>query len=663
MSKEKLPRAKDGSDIVSVVVGTAGHIDHGKSTLVKTLTGIDPDRLKEEKELQGTTDIGFARFDLPDGRTVGVIDVPGHERFVKNMVAGATGVDVVVLVVAANDGIMPQTREHLDILTLLGIEHGLVAVTKIDLVDAEILEIVLLELQDLLKGTFLEKAAVCPFSNVTKKGFPEFKAALAAAVAAVRPRDATGAFRMPIQRVFSSKGHGTVVTGIPVSGKVSVGDAIEILPPGLKGKVRAIQAYQRDVDRARAGHSAALNVTDVDYKDVIRGMNVCAPGVFSAEQFLEARITALARRRKPIKDRTTLRVHLGTAEVLGELVLLETKELLAGASALCQLRLTEPVVTAPGDRFIARLHSPLETIGGGVILGASKHRLKAGKAFVLERLHEKEVALDDPDEGLLAAIDESQKPLRAEALAKVVKRPKPELEATLAKLAGAGRVVDVSLGKGAPSYVTASRFEDARAKIQFVLRAEHARRKLRLLVPRSELKSRANLDDAVLEAAARKLEAEGRLFVLHATSRGAREGLRLAEHEVKLAGDDATFAAELLALYAERAFATPGRLEAYDLVGGLSAKDEPRADEVFAHLLERGDLVQVADDIFFHRDRHEEAKKRVVAALERTGFLASSAFKDELGTSRKYAIPLLEHFDEIGLTVREGDGRVLRKPS
>lgn len=663
LAKEtRAPRAKDGSDIVSVVVGTAGHIDHGKSTLVKTLTGIDPDRLKEEKELQGTTDIGFARFDLPDGRTVGMIDVPGHERFVKNMVAGATGIDVVCLVVAANDGIMPQTREHLDILTLLGIEHGIVAVSKVDLVDAEILEIVQLELQDLVRGTFLEKAPVCPFSNTTKKGVPELKAALAKAVAAVRPRDATGAFRMPIQRVFSSKGHGTVLTGIPVSGHIAVGDPVEVLPPGLEGKVRGIQAYQREVDRARAGHSTALNVADVDYKDVARGMTVCAPGVFAPEQFLEARITALPRRRKPLKDRTTLRVHLGTLEVLGELVLLEAKELSPGASGLCQLRLTEPVVCAPGDRFIARLHSPLETIGGGVIVGASKHRLKAGKKFVIEALTEKEAALEDPDEGLLVALDGSPKPLRAEPLSKLVQRPKAELDQKLAALAKQARVVDVSGGKGTPAYVTASRFEDGRAKVQFVLRGEHARRKLRLHVPRSELRSQAGLDDMVLEAALRKLESEGRV-VLVAGGRGTGGGVRLAEHKVVLEGEDAAFAAELTKLFLERGMLTPGRLEAYDLLGGLAARNEKRADEVFLHLLERGDMVQVQEDIFFQRERYEEAKARVVSALEKGGNVSSSALKDVLGTSRKYAIPFLEHLDEIGLTVREGEGRVLRRTS
>src|SRR5581483_9242561 len=454
MAKPAPPRARDGSDIVSVVVGTAGHIDHGKSTLVKTLTGIDPDRLKEEKELQGTTDIGFARFDLPDGRTVGVIDVPGHERFVKNMVAGATGVDVVVLVVAADDGIMPQTREHLDILTLLGIEHGLVAVTKIDMVDQDLLEVVLLELQELLKGTFLEKAPVCPLSSMTKKGFPEFQAALAKVVTAVRPRDASGAFRMPIQRVFSSKGHGTIITGIPVSGSVSVGDVVEILPLGAKSKVRGIQAYQRDVDRSRAGHSSALNVPEVDYKLVQRGMAACAPGVFSAEHFLEARMRLLPRRRKPLKDRTTLRVHVGTTEVLGECVILEKKELLPGETGLVQLRLVEDVVIAPGDKFIARLHSPLETVGGGVILGASKHRLKSGKAFVIERLSEKEAALEDPDEGLLVALDEQPKPLRADALAKALQRPKQELDQALARLKDQGRILDVSGGKGQPAWVT-----------------------------------------------------------------------------------------------------------------------------------------------------------------------------------------------------------------
>lgn len=653
MAKEAPPRARDGSDIVSVVVGTAGHIDHGKSTLVKTLTGIDPDRLKEEQERGLTIDIGFARFDLPDGRTVGVVDVPGHERFVKNMVAGATGVDMVVLVVAADDGIMPQTREHLDILTLLGIEHGLVAVTKIDMVDQDLLEVVLLELQDLLRGTFLEKAPVCPLSSITKKGFPEFQAALGAAVAGIRPRDAAGAFRMPIQRVFSSKGHGTIITGIPVTGTVNVGDVVEILPLGARSKVRGIQAYQRDVDRSRAGHSSALNVADVDYKLVQRGMAACAPGVFTAERFLEVRLQLLPRRRKPLKDRTTLRVHLGTTEVLGECVLLEKRELLPGETGLCQLRLVEEVVIAPGDKFIARLHSPLETIGGGVVLGASKHRLKAGKAFVIERLTEKEAALEDPDEGLLVALDEQAKPLRTDALAKALQRPRAELDAAIGRLKAAGRILDVSGGKGQPAWITLLRWEQARAKVQSVLRDQHHRKRLRLNVARLELKQQCALDDALLEAALESLEEEKRIVIQ------PRAGVRLADHEVKLQGDDAKLSADLMGLFEERGFLTPTRAEALEDIRPKNAK---RAEEVFAYLVEHGDLVQVNPEIFFARVHYDEARRRLVESISRTGFIASGVFKDELGTSRKYAIPLLEHFDEVGLTVREGDGRVLRNP-
>ncbi len=653
MVKEAPPRARDGSDIVSVVVGTAGHIDHGKSTLVKTLTGIDPDRLKEEQERGLTIDIGFARFDLPDGRTVGVVDVPGHERFVKNMVAGATGVDVVVLVVAADDGIMPQTREHLDILTLLGIEHGLVAVTKIDMVDPDLLEVVLLELQELLRGTFLEKAPVCPLSSVTKKGFPEFKEALATVVTGVRPRDASGAFRMPIQRVFSSKGHGTIVTGIPVSGTINVGDVVEILPLGATSKVRGIQAYQRDVDRSRAGHSSALNVAEIDYKLIQRGMAACAPGVYTAEHFLEARLQLLPRRRKPLRDRTTLRVHLGTAEVLGECVLLEKKELLPGETGLCQLRLVEDVVIAPGDKFIARLHSPLETVGGGVILGASKHRLKAGKAFVIERLAEKEAALEDPDEGLLVLVDEQEKPVRAEVLAKSAQRPKAELDAALARLKESGRILDVSGGKGQPAWVTLLRWEQARAKVQAVLRDQHHRKKLRLNVARLELKQLAGLEDSLLDAVLRSLEEEKRVITT------GRTGVRLAEHEVRLQGDDAAFAQDVVGIYEERGFLTPTKDELFE---ELLPKNAKRAEEVWSYLVEHGDLVQVSADILFARSKYEEAQKRLIESISRTGFLLSSAFKDELGTSRKYAIPLLEHFDAVGLTVREGDGRVLRNP-
>ncbi|MBI5361993.1 MAG: selenocysteine-specific translation elongation factor, partial [Planctomycetes bacterium] len=408
--------------IQPIVIGTAGHIDHGKSTLVKTLTGIDPDRLKEEQERGMTIDLGFARFALPDGRKVGIVDVPGHERFVKNMVAGATGIDLVVLVVAADDGVMPQTREHVAILSILGVRRGLVALTKIDMVEPGLVELATEDVRSTLHGTFLEDAPILPLSSITGVGLDEFKRVLFRMASETPPRSDAGVFRMPIQRVFSAHGFGTIVTGIPVSGSVAVGDVIEVLPKGLKSKVRGIQAYGESTDKARAGHSCALNLADVDHKDVVRGNVAAAPGFFRPVQMVGARFTALATNAKPIENRTQIRLHTGTAECVGEVVLLDQEAIEPGAEGLVQLRLDEPVVCAPGDRFVLRLASPTVTLGGGVILEESKHRLKRFKSFVVDELSRAAQGLDSPRE-LLEVVLSRAKPglLAVEPLAVEIK--------------------------------------------------------------------------------------------------------------------------------------------------------------------------------------------------------------------------------------------------
>ena len=351
-------------EIQPIVIGTAGHIDHGKSTLVRALTGIDPDRLKEEKARGLTIDLGFAPLTLPDGRLVGIIDVPGHERFIKNMVAGASGIDLVVLVVAADDGVMPQTREHLSIMGLLGVKRGMIVLTKIDIVDEEMVELAEEDVRETVAGTFLEDAPLYRVSAISGEGFEPFKDALFAAAGKVEPRAADGVFRMPIQRVFTAKGFGTIVTGIPLSGSVKVGDTLEVLPGGMKGKVRGIQAYKQKWESARAGHSTAINLSDVSHKEVKRGCVASEPGFYRAARLIGARLTMLAHLDRPLQNRAAIRLHTGTIEAVGEVILLDAVELQPGETGLVQIRLEEPVVCAPGDAFILRLASPLMSLGG-----------------------------------------------------------------------------------------------------------------------------------------------------------------------------------------------------------------------------------------------------------------------------------------------------------
>ncbi|MCA8921998.1 MAG: selenocysteine-specific translation elongation factor, partial [Planctomycetes bacterium] len=400
-------------EIARVVLGTAGHIDHGKTALVRALTGVDADRLAEEQSRGMTIDLGFAPLEL-DGRAVGVVDVPGHERFVKNMVAGATGIDLVLLVVAADDGVMPQTREHLEILSLLGLERGVVAVTKVDRpgVDDDLLAALDAELDVLLAGTFLAPAPRVRVSALTGAGVPALRAVLAREVGRVEQRPVRGPFRMPVQRVFSVKGFGTVLTGIPLSGVVAPGDGLAVHTQRgavLRARVRGIQAYGRPVERARAGHSAALNFVDVDRKAVVRGDVVAHPDVFASGELWEVRLESLASCARAFDRRiNTVRVHLGTAEVMGEVALLEGSELAPGEAGFAQLRLRTAVVAAPGDRFVVRRHSPLETLGGGVILGRSAWRLKAGRPFVLERLARREATLGDLEAQALLALEDAR---------------------------------------------------------------------------------------------------------------------------------------------------------------------------------------------------------------------------------------------------------------
>lgn len=384
-------------NIHNITIGTAGHIDHGKSELIRRLTGVHPDRLKEERERGMTIDLGYALYETSEGLRVGVIDVPGHERFVKNMAAGAASTDLVVLVVAADDGVMPQTREHLMIMSYLGIKKGVVALSKIDLVDAEMIELATEDIRDLLRGTFLEGAPILPVSSLTNEGLDRLRDAIDKAVASVDPTANSGTFRMPIQRAFTRKGFGTVVTGVPVSGTARVGDPMEIFPLGAKGKIRHIQAYNEPCELARAGHRAALNISDVDYRLLRRGLVAAAPGSLRSTLFFEAEFQLARSARCPLANMTDVRVHTGAAEVLATIVLLDRNTIEPGETALVQLRLTEPVVVVPGDPFVLRLRSPALTIGGGTIVGLFPYKLKRFKEHILKRVAARRDSAGDLD--------------------------------------------------------------------------------------------------------------------------------------------------------------------------------------------------------------------------------------------------------------------------
>ncbi len=634
-------------EIQPIVIGTAGHIDHGKSTLVKALTGIDPDRLKEEQERGMTIDLGFARFSLPDGRRVGMVDVPGHERFIKNMVAGATGIDLVVLVVAADDGVMPQTREHLAIMQILGVTRGLIALTKIDMVEPALVELAREDVGAAVLGTFLEDAPILALSAHTGEGLETFRQELFRLAAETVPRSDAGVFRMPVQRVFSAKGFGTVVTGIPVSGSVAPGEVLEVLPGAKRGKVRGIQAYQEAATRARAGHSAAINLADLSLAEVARGHVLATPGFFRPTRMVAARLTALAGLAHALEDRLAIRLHTGTAEAVGELVLLDCDALEPGQTALVQLRLEEPLVCAPGDRYVLRLASPALTLGGGVLLEESKHRLKRYKKFVLEELGRAAQGLGSPRELLDVVLSRTSRLATPAELAVEIKRAVGETERLLAELASAGRVRVL----GTHGWIHVDRLALARARLAQELARWFAENPHRSVVDVRDLRRLTGFEADFLDALLELEQAEKTL---------ALESGGLVRALARVASADPATeeaARRVLAALDADPYQPPSPAE----LGKALELPEKRLRAVLELLIDRGLVQRVNPELVLLRTHFDGARAAVVENCQANGSLDIPSLRDRLKTSRKYLIPLLEHFDATGVTLRQGTNRVLRK--
>jgi selenocysteine-specific elongation factor len=639
----------------SVIVGTAGHIDHGKTALVRALTGVDADRLPEEKRRGITIDLGFAELDLGDVR-VGFVDVPGHERFVKNMLAGAHGIDLVALVIAADEGVMPQTREHFDICRLLGVRAGLVVVTKTDTVDSELLELVRAEADELVAGSFLEDAPVVAVSSRTGEGIEELKSKLREAALAVPARDSDAVTRLPVDRSFTMRGFGAVVTGTLVAGEIAEGQELELLPAGARVRVRGLQVHGAAVKAATAGQRTAVNLGGVEAASVVRGMVLAPAGRLSATQIVDARVSVLNDAPRALKTRQRVRVHHGTAEVLARVVVLEAAgqpgEIAPGASGLVQLRLESPVVALPGDRFILRTYSPQRTVAGGEVLDAHapKHRGRE-RASARERLASLDGATASARLAYFVASAGERGLRKAEAAARTGWRD-DVLDAAIASARADGAMVEAE-----GVLVAREVFEQLlRAAVEEV-EAHHGREPLSRGLARETLRERvfARAAPELFRAVLQRAEADGLLVA-------ERELVRASGHSLDLSPADAALRERLEAVYREAALEAPTLEEAFARADAGASSRREHLRKILQLLIDAGALVRVREDLFFHRD----ALSRLVAALrdyaarhEPERLIDVAAFKELSGVSRKYAIPLLEYFDRERVTRRAGDKRVI----
>ena len=631
----------------AVIVGTAGHIDHGKSALVRALTGTDPDRLAEEKRRGITIDLGFANLKLPDPAgepiRIGFVDVPGHERFVRNMLAGVGGIDLVLLVIAADESIKPQTREHFDICRLLAVQRGITVLTKSDLVDPETLEVVMMEVADFLKGSFLDPATsrIIAVSSRTGAGLDQLSSELARLAAAIPAKDSAAVFRLPIDRVFTMKGFGTVVTGTLISGTVQKDQELQVHPSGKRLRVRGVQVHGAAAEQAIAGQRTALNLAGVETAQLARGMMLTPPQMFHPARQVSVALDLL-RSAKPLRDRARVHFHVFTAETIAEVSLLGAKQLQPGESGLASLKLDGPLLLLPGDRFIIRQFSPVITIGGGRVLDAAQppRRTRAEERLAFLRI----LAKGSPDEALLARVGRRREEglSVSEAVAETgwLRSRVEQLAADLADRGGLVRFDDLLLAQP----VVESLREEISAKLEQFHKTNPLVQGISKEQLRETLRLRAEVFRGVLDSLARdkKLEASGEL--VHTIGKG-----------VVLRDDEAESKMQI-----EQAFANAGlKVPLLKEVLASLPVDKVRAHKIVTLLLRDRVLVKLSDDLVFHRDALDALRRQIVAQKAKTPKLNVANFKDLFGITRKYAIPLLEYLDRERVTRRVGDERVI----
>jgi len=633
-----------------IIVGTAGHIDHGKTTLIRTITGRNTDRLKEEQERGISIELGFTYFDLPSGQRAGIIDVPGHEKFIKNMLAGVMGIDIVILVVAADEGIMPQTLEHLSILDLLGIKKGFVVLTKSDLVDSEWIDMVEEEVRDEVKGTFLEDSSIIRASSTNKAGIDKIINLIDLLTKDLEDKDLDDMPRLPVDRVFSISGFGTVVTGTLLSGQLKLGDEVQIFPGDKRARIRTLQVHDKDATVAYGGQRVAINLAGLKKEDVHRGSTIAPVNSMSDTMMLDVKIKLIKNMNKTIDNRTRLRLYIGTKEILCRIVLLDKNELGAGEEAYAQLRLEEEVVAKRGDKFIIRFYSPMFTIGGGEILEPNPNKKKRFDDKVIKELEIKEMGTSsDIIENIIG--EKSKDFPTTKEIAVSTSMLEENVKEEVNKLKEEEKILSFQLTKDL-HVIHKDYFNKVKDKIIEELKSFHLKYPLRSGMQKEEIRSR------FLKSAKPKVaEAFIELLIESGYLEQNLENITIKGFEIEFNQDQLKIKEDILKAFKENQFQPPKREDLETVIG----KNRDEIEEVFISLLNSGIIVKLNEEVYLSLEAYETGLAKLIDHIENKGSVSIGDYRDLLNTNRKVALGLLEYFDQIKITKRDKDTRILNK--
>ncbi|MBU3207804.1 selenocysteine-specific translation elongation factor [Clostridium algidicarnis] len=631
-----------------IIIGTAGHIDHGKTTLIKALTGRETDTTKEEKDRGISINLGFTFFDLPSGKRAGIIDVPGHEKFIKNMLAGVSGVDLVILVIAADEGIMPQTKEHFEILQLLNVKKGIIALTKADLVDEEWLSMIKDEVEDNFKGTFLDGAPIIPVSSKTKMGIESLIEEIEKATEEVEPKDTEGHFRLPVDRVFSVSGFGTVVTGTIIGGKVKEGDTVQIYPSMAIGKIRSIQVHEENVKIGEAGQRCALNITNVKVEDIGRGDVVSIPNIMEPSMVIDCKLYHLKNSQKPIENRQRLRLYHGTNEILCRVIILDKEEIKPGEQAYVQLRLERPITVQRNDRYVLRTYSPMVTIAGGSIIEPVATKAKRFKEDYIKELKIKESG-DPKDivESTVLAIS-SKYPTEFDIL-KALGKNHEDIKDILKELVDKNKIISLN-SSDKHVYIHKNYYENKLKELMDLLEKYHNQNPLKFGMSKEEIKSKIFGREIKQKTYDEILE----IMQSHGSIKVNDSFVALESFNMEYTKEQKEMKDRIIKTFKSSGYNSPkyADMEAKE-------KDKKTFKMVYESLIDTGSLVKVMEDVVYLKEDYLKAKDIIKSYIEENESIGAAEARTVLDTSRKYAVAILEHFDSIKFTKRIEDKRIL----